>query len=267
MRLKNSVAIVTGGGGGIGTGISKCLAREGADVVVADLDIEAAQRVVEQVEKAGRRGYAVRSDVTKEGDCQDLVDQALQACDHLDILVNNAGYFGSRVGGPVLDHDESEWDNQYSISVKAPLHLCRAVSAHMIERKRGKIISISSIAARRDPLFLPAYAMGKNALLSVTRLLAKELAPHGINVNAVCPGLLWTAFWQDLAPMMAENDPSYAGLTPREVFEKFVQGATPMGREQTPEDIGNLVAFLASEESRNITGQIIHVDGGVAMLP
>ncbi len=267
MRLENSVAIVTGGGGGIGTGISKCLAGEGADVVVADLDIEAAHRAVEQVEEAGRRGCAIRSDVTKEGDCQNLVKQAIETFDHLDILVNNAGYFGDRVGGPMLDHDESEWDDQYSINIKGPLYLCRAASAHMIERKRGRIINISSIAARRDPLFIPPYAMAKNALLSVTRLLAKDLGPHNINVNAVCPGMLWTGFWKDLAPLLAETDPTLAGLEPREVFDKWVQGAVPMKREQTPEDIGNLVAFLASEEARNITGQAIHVDGGASMIP
>ena len=135
----------------------------------------------------------------------------------------------------------------------------------MMEHKFGKMVNISSVAAKRDPTFAPAYAASKNALLSLTRVFAKELAPHNINVNAICPGFVWTPFWERLAPMLRETDPSLEGMRNREIFDKFVSGNIPLGREQSPEDIGNLVAFLCSEEARNITGQTIHVDGGVAM--
>ena len=265
MRLKDSIAIVTGGGGGIGSGICRCLTREGADIVVSDIDTEKAQKVVDEAEKMGRRGLVVHTDVTDASSCDSLVAQTIETFGRVDIVVNNAGHFGTHVGGAVTDHPVSTWDDNYDINVRGPLLLCRSVVDHMKERKRGKIINISSIAAKRDPLFLPAYAAAKNALLSLTRLLAKDLGPHNINVNAICPGMLWTPFWENLAPELAKTEKAFAEQEPRAAFEQYVRNATPLQREQTPEDVGNLVAFLASEEARNITGQSINVDGGVAM--
>jgi NAD(P)-dependent dehydrogenase (short-subunit alcohol dehydrogenase family) len=265
MRLKDRVAIVTGGGGGMGSGICMCLAKAGADIVVSDVNLEAAQRCVKEIQQAGRRGEAVRSDVTKEVDCKTLIEDAIKAFGRLDILVNNAGHFGERLGLPFTNQTEAEWDENYAVNVKGPFFLCKAIAPHMMERKFGKIINISSIAAKRDPQIVPAYAAAKNALLNLTRLVAKDLGPHNINVNAVCPGLVWTPFWHNLAPLISQSEPAYAGLEPRALFEGWVKRNTPMQREQTPEDIGNLVVFLASEEARNITGQAINVDGGIAM--
>ncbi len=265
MRLENKVAIVTGGGGGMGAGICACLAREGADLSVSDLNLDTAAKTVEQIQQQGRRGLAVQSDVTNEADCTALVEQAINEFGQVDILVNNAGHFGERLGIPFTNQLEDDWDSNFAVNVKGPFFLCKAIAPHMMERRSGKIINISSIAAKRDPQFLPAYAAAKNAELSLTRLVAKDLGPYNVNVNAICPGMLWTPFWHKLAPLVAEGDPSYAGLEPREMFDKLVQNNTPLKREQTPEDIGNLAAFLASEEARNITGQAIHVDGGVAM--
>ena len=135
----------------------------------------------------------------------------------------------------------------------------------MKERKYGKIINISSVAAKRDPIFVAAYGAAKNSLLTLTRVVAKDLGPHNVNVNAICPGFVWTNFWERLGPQLAEADPTYAGLDARGVFDRLVTASTPLGREQSPQDIGNLVVFLSSEESRNITGQSICVDGGIAM--
>ena len=265
MHLKDRVAIVTGGGGGMGRGISACLSRDGADVVVADLNLESAQAVVEVVEKTGRRGLATVTDVSSGEACRALVAQTLETFGQIDIIVNNAGHFGGKLALPFTNMEEAEWDDNYAVNVKGPFFLCKAAAEHMIERRYGKIVNISSIAAKRDPTFVPAYAATKNAILSLTRVLAKELGPHNINVNAVCPGFVWTPFWQELAPLLAAQDESLQGLEAREVFERLVLGAVPMKREQKPEDIGNLVAFLSSEEARNITGQTIHCDGGAAM--
>ena len=265
MRLQDKVAVVTGGGGGMGIGICDCLAREGTDLFIADLELEAANRVAERIALSGRRGVPFAGDVTNEGECQALVEEALQAFGRVDILVNNAGHFGENLGLPFTNQTEADWDDNWAVNVKGPFFLSKAVAPHMIERRYGKIINISSIAAKRNPQILPSYAAAKNAVLSLTRLVAKDLGPHNINVNAVCPGMLWTPFWHRLAPLVAEGDPSFADLDARGVFDRFVQTNTPLGREQTPQDVGNLVAFLASEEARNITGQAIHVDGGVAM--
>ena len=265
MRLQDKVAIVTGGGGGMGGGICAGLAREGAHLIVSDLNLEAAQKRVEEIQPSGRRGLALQSDAAREADCQALVEESLKEFGQVDILVNNAGHFGERLGLPFTNQTEAEWDDNYTVNVKAPFFLSKAIAPHMMERKYGKIINISSVAAKRDPQIVPAYAAAKNAVLTLTRISAKDLGPYNINVNAICPGLVWTAFWHKLAPLIAQGDPSYADLEPRALFEQWVQSNTPLQREQTPEDVGNLVVFLASEEARNITGQAIHVDGGLAM--
>ena len=264
MRLRDKVAIVTGGGGGMGRGICACLTREGADVVVSDLDPERARQTAAAAEQAGRRGLAVAGDVTSEADCGEVVRQTLERFGQVDVVVNNAGHFGEHLALPFTRLTGADWDENFAVNVKGPFFMCKAVAAHMMERRSGKIVNISSISAKRDPVFLPPYAAAKNALLNLTRIVAKELGPYNVNVNAVCPGLVWTPFWERLAPMLAAQDPARAGQDPRAVFDDVAGGAV-LGRPQTPEDVGNLVAFLASEEARNITGQAIHVDGGIAM--
>ena len=265
MRLKDRTAIVTGAGGGMGLGISKCLTREGAAIVATDIDGDRAQATADQLESEGATAVAITADITDESACEDLVAQTIERFGAIDILVNNAGHFGTIVGAPFTNFTGEEWDSNYDIHVKAPFFLCKAIAPHMIERRYGKIINISSAAAKRDPTFLPTYAAAKNAMLSLTRLTAKDLGPHNITVNAVCPGFVWTNFWHTLAPKIAEVDPTYAGKSAREVFDLFIANSTPMQREQTPEDIGNMVAFLASDEARNVTGQTINVSGGMVL--
>ncbi len=264
MRLQDRVAVVTGGGGGIGSGICLVLAREGADVVVSDIDLEGAERCASQVRDEGRGSLTVRADVTVAQDCLDLVGASLKTFGKIDVLVNNAGLFGRRLGLPFTNQEEEDWDNCYRVNVKGPFLLSKAVAPHMMERRYGKIINISSIAARRDAQILPDYTAAKNAVLSLTRVTAKDLAPYNVTVNAICPGMIWSPFWHRLAPMIAAHS-DYAGLEPRPMFEKYVKDNIPMRREQTPEDIGQLAAFLASDDARNITGQTICVDGGAAM--
>ena len=264
MRLHDKVAVVTGGGGGMGRGICACLTREGADVVVSDLDLERAQQTAAAAEQAGRRGLAVVGDVTSEADCAEVIQQALERFGQVDIVVNNAGHFGAHLALPFTNLTGEDWDENFAVHVKGPFFMCKAVAPHMMERRCGKIVNISSISAKRDPVFVPPYAAAKNALLNLTRIVAKEMGPYNVNVNAICPGLVWTPFWERLAPMLAQQDPARAGQDPRQVFDEFA-GSAVLGRPQTPEDVGNLVAFLASEEARNITGQSIHVDGGIAM--
>jgi meso-butanediol dehydrogenase/(S,S)-butanediol dehydrogenase/diacetyl reductase len=265
MRLKDRIVVVTGGGGGIGKGICSCLAREGADIVVCDLNEEAAKTTVAAIEAKGRSSFAVAADITDETACQNLVVAATERFGRIDVLVNNAGHFGASIGQHFTDQTAEDWEANFAVNLTGPFYLCKAVAPGMIERKFGKIINISSIAAQRDPSFAPAYAAAKNGLLNLTRVVAKDLGPHNVNVNAICPGLLWTDFWNRMAPMMAATNPVFAGLEPRQVFEKMVEQNTPLGREQVPEDIGNMVVFLASEEARNITGQSINVDGGISM--
>jgi meso-butanediol dehydrogenase/(S,S)-butanediol dehydrogenase/diacetyl reductase len=264
MRLAGKVAVVTGGAMGIGRGIVLCMAKEGADVAIADLQVEVAGKVADEVKALGRKALAVKTDVTKEADFQALLDRAKKELGKIDILVNNAGV-ACRPGLPFTNNLEEDWDRVYAVNVKSIFFACKAIAPYFIERKAGRIINIASIAGPMNSPSMPPYSVSKMGVITFTKIVAKELAAHGINVNALCPGILWTAFWQETAERMAKGGGQYAGMTPRQVFESRVNAVVPMKREQTPEDIGWAAVFLASDEARNITGQTLHVDGGVVM--
>ena len=276
MKLKDKVAIVTGGASGIGRGIACCLAEEGADVVIADIDIGNASKVAEEVRAFGRRALAVEADVTRKGKVELVVTSTLNSFGKIDILVNNVG--GGRItpgdagqpvsvkGGYITDLDDEDWDAAYEVNLKSQVYMCKAVVAHMKAQRSGKIINISSVAAKVGDSFRMPYSSLKGSVISFTRALARQVARDNINVNCICPGLIYTPSWQLGAEILWRIIPAYRELKgPRDVFQRYVDRLTPMGREQTPEDIGRLVVFLASEDARNITGQTINVDGGQVM--
>jgi NAD(P)-dependent dehydrogenase (short-subunit alcohol dehydrogenase family) len=151
------------------------------------------------------------------------------------------------------------------VNTKSIFITCKAVVPHMLERKAGAIVNIASIAGPLAAPTMPAYSVAKGGVITFTRVLAKELAPSGVRVNAICPGVLWTDFWQKLAQHIADTNPAFKGMTARQVFDKRVGDIVPMKCEQEPEDIGNTAVFLASDEARYITGQAIMVDGGCVM--
>ncbi|MBI4588236.1 MAG: SDR family oxidoreductase [Candidatus Rokubacteria bacterium] len=194
MRLEGKVAMVTGGGSGIGRGIVHCMAQEGADLVIPDIQATNAAHVAEEVKGVGRRAVALGTDVTSQADIDRLLSHVLERFGRLDILVNNAGV-ASRPGMPFTNNTEEDWDRVFAVNVKS------------------------------------------------TFLLAKALTPH----------------------FMAETNPAFKGMTPRQVFDKRVSDLVPMRREQTPEDIGWAAVFLASDQAHNITGQALNVDGGTVM--
>jgi len=267
MRLKDRVAIVTGGAIGIGEGISLCLAREGADIVIADIDMENAERVVGSIKKMGRRASKVKTDVRSSEDCEKMVAKAIEDMGRLDILVSNAGVSGipANTGqGNPLDIEnvtESDWDFVHDINLKGVFLSNRAVASHFKKQRYGKIINMSSTSGRRGSVLL-AYCSSKAAVIVMSQVVALQLAPYNVNVNCVCPGQVWTPLWDRHASLLAQSDPSYAGMTPKEIFDKITSSKTPLGRPQTVEDIGNAVAFLASDEAKEITGQALNVDGG-----
>jgi NAD(P)-dependent dehydrogenase (short-subunit alcohol dehydrogenase family) len=264
MRLEGKVGIITGGASGIGRGIALCLAHEGANVVIPELDLEGAQKVANEAKSTGRKALAVKTDVTRRPDVEAMVAQSLDTFGQIDILVNNAGIFGKRAGMPFLNNEEEDWDQVLAVNIKSHFIICKAIAPRMMERRYGKIINIASIAGKMGSQSSPPYTVSKAGVISFTQVLAKDLAPYDINVNAICPGLLWTPLWEGLGAAARAN-PRFAGMTPRQIFEQRVKEWVPMGREQTPEDIGHLAVFLASEEAKNITGQAINVDGGIVM--
>ena len=261
MRLAGKVAIVTGGGSGIGRGIVLAMAREGADIAIPDIQALNAEKVVDEVKALGRKAFALKTDVTSAADVKVMVDRAREVLGRIDILVNNAG-MASPPGLPFTNNTEEDWDRAFAVNTKSVFLTCKAVAPYFIERKAGRIINIASIAGPLSALTMPPYSVAKQGVITFTRIVAKELAAHRITVNAICPGVLWTDFWQKLASHIASTNPAFAGMTPRQVFEKRVTEIVPMKCEQTPEDIGNAAVFLASEDARYITGQALMVDGG-----
>jgi NAD(P)-dependent dehydrogenase (short-subunit alcohol dehydrogenase family) len=264
MRLQGKVAVVTGGGSGIGRGIVLCMAKEGADIAIPDIQEGNAQAVVKEVQAMGRKAVAMRCDVTKGTDVQAALDRVKKELGRIDILVNNAG-MASAPGMPFTNNSEEDWDKTYAVNLKSVFLMCKAIVPYFIERKAGRIINIASIAGPLAAMTMPPYSVAKGGVITFTRVIAKELAAHGITVNAICPGVLWTAFWENLAKYIADTNPAFKGMTPRQVFDKRVADIIPMKREQTPEDIGWAAVFLASEDARNITGQALNVDGGSVM--
>ena len=255
-NLSNRVAIVTGGGRGIGRAIVLALAREGSNVVIAD--VISADKVVEEVKAIGRQSLALRIDVTKMDQVQEMVKKAIDIFGRLDILVNNAGVISLH---DIVELTEEEWDLIMDVNVKATFLCSKAVVPFMIKQKNGRIINMSSASGREGYAGATHYCASKFAVIGFTQALAKEMAPHNITVNAVCPGIIHTSMWKYLSIEFGKKD----GSTPEEAWEKSVRENIPLGRPQTPEDIANMVAYLASPYADNITGQSMSVDGGQVM--
>jgi meso-butanediol dehydrogenase / (S,S)-butanediol dehydrogenase / diacetyl reductase len=264
MRLSGKVAIVTGGGSGIGRGIAVTMAREGADIAIPDIQVLNAEKVAEEIKGLGRKSLAMKADVTSAADVKTMIDRVRETMGKIDILVNNAG-MAAPPGMPFTNNTEEDWDKTFAVNTKSVFLTCKAIAPYFIGRKAGRIINIASIAGPLSAVTMPPYSVAKQGVITFTRVVAKELAPHQVTVNAICPGVLWTDFWQKLAAHIASTNPAFTGMTPRQVFEKRVADIVPMKCEQEPEDIGWTAVFLASDEARYITGQAIMVDGGCVM--
>jgi len=260
-RLSRRAAIVTGGGRGIGRGIVLALAEAGADIAIADLDLASAEQTANEVASLGREVIVSEVDVTDAHSVQRGLDRILARLGKIDILVNNAGIVQDHLGNDVTGDD---FDRCYQVNLRGIWNVSSALVPHFRERGGGKIVNIASIAGRRGDNGLAPYSASKAGAISLTQSMAFSLGRHGINVNAVCPGLLWTPMWEKLEGMFRrDTDPDV--VSERAAFEAYIQANCPLRREQTPEDIGHAVVFLVSDEAKNITGQALNVDGGMQM--
>jgi NAD(P)-dependent dehydrogenase (short-subunit alcohol dehydrogenase family) len=257
LRLKGKVAIVTGGARGIGGNIVEGLAKEGTNVVISDILFDAAQDLAEKLSKGETKVLAVKTDVRKKPDVDNLVSTTLKEFGKIDILVNAAAIVRDTL---LVDIVEEEWDQVFAINVKGVYLVSRAVVPHMIAAKQGKIVNISSRSGKDAQAGLTHYGGAKFAIIGITQAMAKELAPYDINVNAVCPGIIRTDMWERLLDTRSQR----TGVPREEIWSNIMQ-TIPLKRPQLPEDITNVVLFLSSEVSRNITGEAISVNGGVRM--
>ncbi|MDC0214871.1 SDR family oxidoreductase [Gammaproteobacteria bacterium] len=280
MKLDGKVSLVSACGRGIGKEIALTLAREGSDLIINSFSEENTQALAKEIEGLGVKVVAVAGDITRSPVILETVAAGVEAFGKIDILVNNVG------GGSAAEIDDKDnplaeieavWDGTYAMSLKAPVLMCEATMPHLIEKKSGKIINISSLAGRPGmphvdlvPLS-SSYHSAKAGLIRYTQLLADQVGRHNINVNAICPGIIYTDGWREISEEMVKHHPSYKGEDPREWFLGVGEGKylgeglphTPMRREQTTGDIAEAVLFLASEAAANITGQTLNVDGGM----
>jgi 3-oxoacyl-[acyl-carrier protein] reductase len=246
MEFEGQIALVTGGGQGIGKAISLALAKDGADVVIFDLNLEKAEEVSKEIEGLGRRSLILRIDVVKPEEVEDGFRKAIEALGRLDILVNNAGITKDAL---LIRMKDEDWDKVLDVNLKGTFLCTRAAVKTMSKQRYGRIISISSVVAFMGNPGQVNYVASKAAIVGFTKTVAKEYATRGITVNAIAPGFIRTAMTEAL---------------PEQVKEAMLK-EIPIGRFGDPDDVANAVKFLASKDSAYITGQVIHVNGGMYM--
>ena len=246
MRLEGKVALITGGARGIGQAIAMAFANEGADIVVADVNLEVAQKTASEIESLGRKALALEVDVTNYEKVEEGINKILDKFGKVDILVNNAGITKDNL---ILRMSQAEWDAVINVNLKGTFNCIKAVSRPMIKQRSGKIVSIASIIGLMGNAGQANYAASKAGIIALTKTVAKELASRNVNANAVAPGFIQTEMTAKL---------------PEPVKAKMME-AIPLAKLGTPQDVANVCLFLASEEANYITGQVITVDGGMVM--
>lgn len=269
-RLNDKVAIVTGSGHGIGKAVALRLAQEGADIIVADIDIKSAAQTVREILDADRRAVAYSIDLANISQIKPMVERVVNEFGRIDILVNVVGVVKTK---PFLDITEDEWDRVLDTNLKGTVFCIQAVAAQMIkqipeqvrqagraDRSYGKIVNFSSISGRRGRALQTAYAASKAAIINVTQSAALAFSEYNINVNAIAPSIVPTPMWEQI-------DKDYSRILGKETgqsMQEFIE-RIPLKRAGSPEDIAAAVAFLCSSDSDYITGQTLNVDGGFEM--
>jgi meso-butanediol dehydrogenase/(S,S)-butanediol dehydrogenase/diacetyl reductase len=259
MELRGATVVVTGGSRGIGAGLVRAFAAEGANIVVGDLlgvaGIEqACAETCREAEQRGAKTTTVDVDVRDEVGCRRLVQVALDTFGRLDVVCANAGVISL---APVAELSAQEWDRVMDINAKGVFLTCKAAVPHFVERKHGCFVNTASIAGKRGGPGVSHYCASKFAVVGFTQSLAMEMGPHNVRANAICPGYLGTSMWlNDILGRQRE-----AGRDTREIFERVTRERVPLGREQTPDDIGQAAVYLARAD--NVTGIALNVAGGL----
>ncbi len=246
MKLRDRVSLITGSARGIGREIALTFAREGSDIVVCDVDLEAAQKTQKDIEALGRRALSFKADVTNLKQIGEMVNLILDKFAKIDILINNAGITKDNL---ILRMSEEDWDTVLSVNLKGAFNCIKILSRHMLKKRYGKIINIASVIGIMGNAGQANYAASKGGLIALTKSVAKELASRNINVNAVAPGFIQTPMTDKLS----------------EDYKKQMLNAIPLRKLGSPVDVAKACLFLASPESEYMTGQVIVVDGGMTM--
>jgi NAD(P)-dependent dehydrogenase (short-subunit alcohol dehydrogenase family) len=251
-RLEGKVAAITGAGSGIGQATALLFAREGAKVIVGDIDDNSGMKTVSEIKRVNGEGTFNHVDVSKESDVEGFIGHALSKYGKLDIMFNNAGII---VVKKVIDSSESEWDKLVSVNLKGVFLGSKCAAKHMIERKSGSIVNTASIYGLVGASHYAPYCATKSGVIGFSRALALELAPYGVRVNCICPGVITTAMFEGELEIWRK-------IQPGDDVKKLFESQHPLGRFGEPIDIANAALYLASDESSFVTGSSIVVDGG-----
>ncbi|MBU2541080.1 MAG: 3-oxoacyl-[acyl-carrier-protein] reductase [Candidatus Omnitrophica bacterium] len=246
MRLKGKLALVTGAGRGIGKEIASCFVREGADLIICDVQPELVEEAARDLSKTGTKVEGLVNDVTDSKQTTEMVNKILDKFSKIDILVNNAGITRDNL---IIKMTEDDWDKVIAVNLKGAFNCIKAVTRSFLKQRHGKIINVASIIGIMGNAGQANYAASKAGIIGLTKAVAREFGSRGINVNAIAPGFIQTAMTDKLS---------------KEVQEKML-AQIPLGRFGKPKDVADLCLFLASEDSSYITGQVFIIDGGMFM--
>jgi len=246
LKLAGKVALVTGAAQGIGRAIALLLARNGADIVVSDINLEKAEETVKEIRAIGPKAMAVKVDVSNLSDVERMVEDIIEKLAKIDILVNNAGITRDKL---ILRMTEEDWDAVLGVNLKGTFNCTKTVIRHMAKQRSGKIVNIASVVGEMGNAGQANYSASKAGVIGLTKTIAREYAQRGINVNAIAPGYIETPM-TDALPEKAKDE-----------LKKLI----PMERLGKPEDVAEAVLFLVCEESSYITGQVLNVNGGIYM--
>jgi meso-butanediol dehydrogenase/(S,S)-butanediol dehydrogenase/diacetyl reductase len=258
LKLQGKVAIITGGAVGMGRACVEGFVREGANAVIADLQIEKAEELAKKMSRDEATVIAIKTDVSKQTDVGECISKTMEQFGKIDILVNNAGVGSKNID--FIDLPEEQWDLLNRVNAKGVFLMTKAVLPHMIAAQYGKIVNLASFYGKEGMPLAVDYCASKFAVIAITQSAAKEHAQYNININAVCPGIVRTDIWDDILEILSKR----TGEPPEKVWREIVEGI-PLKRPQTVEDIANLVLFLSSDISKNITGESISINGGLKM--
>lgn len=258
MRLKDRVAIVTGGGNGIGRSICMRIASEGGQVIIPDINLENARATADMIKQKGGQSTAMKTDVTQKKEVQEMVEMTLKEFGKIDILVNNAG---TDIKGAITELEESTWDLLMNLNIKGVFLCTQSVIPSMINQCYGRIVNISSMAGKTGEAFTSPYCATKFGVIGFTQAVALEVGKYNITINAVCPGPVET----DLIISSISQSAKIKSISFEEFKKQFFIDPTPLGRMAKPEDVARAVVFLASDDAEFITGTTLNVSGGREM--